>query len=573
MLENALTLANAGYRVFPLEPGGKRPLIETGVKAATRDTPLIDWWWTRWPDAGIGIATGEGLVVIDVDEPGAEELLALPDTFRVSTSKGYHLYYRGDGRNTASKLAPGVDTRGDGGYVKAWDLAEIPETWELAELPQNICAKIAKQETANDKPENPGEYDESHLNRIIDGWEEAISGRNGNDVTFRLGCVLRNAGATMATALRVVTESAWNSRLSTPWTYTELAEGPIGSAYKYAQEGATKTPSAVFGEPPAPPPNPFKPLGISDLAKLPPVEWIIQDTIPAGEVAMIYGPAGHGKSFIVLDMLARASLGLPWGGLDTKPGMMVYATGEGLRGLGARASALQDHIGQPLDRLGFVTAMPRAGDRQSVQDFIDALTPDSPSVVVLDTLWRFMLGLDDSSNKDAGMAMAAIDHIRRELGCAVIVIHHATKDGRGYRGASALEAAVEAKLSVTQGDGVIETRIEKQKDGELWKAKHWRLEAKGDSAIVMPTRPLASPEESQYLARVTAAKMILADAGVPVALNALAQAVAEATSDAPELVLAGVKRSLAEWAKKAPSHVLQLGGKGRGNETVFQAAV
>ena len=571
MLENALTLANAGYRVFPLEPGGKRPLIETGVKAATRDTPLIDWWWTRWPDAGIGIATGEGLVVIDVDEPGAEEPLALPDTFRVSTSKGYHLYYRGDGRNTASKLAPGVDTRGDGGYVKAWDLVEIPETWELAELPQNICAKIAKPLVETPKPESEGEYDADHLKRLIDGWETAVSGRNGNDVTYRLGCALRNAGSPLEQALRLVAESAWNTSLHEAWSYEELKEGPIGSAYKYAQEGATKTPSAVFGEPPAPPPNPFKPLVINDLLKLPPVEWVIQDTIPAGEVAMIYGPAGHGKSFIVLDMLARASLGLPWGGLDTKPGMMVYATGEGLRGLGARASALQDHIGQPLDKLRFVTAMPRAGDKQSIQDFIDALRPDSPSVVVLDTLWRFMLGLDDSSNRDAGVAMAAIDHIRHELGCSVVVIHHATKDGRGYRGASALEAAVEAKLSVTQEDGVIETRVEKQKDGELWKAKHWRLEAKGDSAIIMPTRPLASPEESQYMARVTAAKMILADAGVPVALNALAQAVAEATSDAPELVLAGVKRSLTEWAHKVPECVLHHGGKGRGNETVFRA--
>jgi len=52
---------------MPLVPGGKRPLTDHGVKDATTDEATIRGWWARWPDANIGIATGHGLVVIDVD--------------------------------------------------------------------------------------------------------------------------------------------------------------------------------------------------------------------------------------------------------------------------------------------------------------------------------------------------------------------------------------------------------------------------------------------------------------------------------------------------------------------------
>ena len=74
---------------------------------------------------------GSGIFVLDVDgQAGSDSLvkwdsdgLLIPNTLRVETSRGSHLYFawptEGAVRNSASKLAPGVDVRGEGGYVIA----------------------------------------------------------------------------------------------------------------------------------------------------------------------------------------------------------------------------------------------------------------------------------------------------------------------------------------------------------------------------------------------------------------------------------------------------------------------
>lgn len=90
-------------------------------------------WWRRWKYANVGLLTGStaGLVVVDLDgEEGCRTFLELqqrhgscPETRWVRTgSGGWHAYFAHPGGamgNTARKLGPGVDTRGDQGYVVA----------------------------------------------------------------------------------------------------------------------------------------------------------------------------------------------------------------------------------------------------------------------------------------------------------------------------------------------------------------------------------------------------------------------------------------------------------------------
>ena len=146
----AVALARVGFRVFPALPGEKRPAVGNGVNAASMDLDRVRKWWSKgqW---NVGVATGEGLVVIDCDagkpwpykdsapphgvENGADMLVVLAeshgeagdgswmfDTMSVRTpSGGMHFYYslpKGvKVGNSAGKLAPWVDVRGDGGYV------------------------------------------------------------------------------------------------------------------------------------------------------------------------------------------------------------------------------------------------------------------------------------------------------------------------------------------------------------------------------------------------------------------------------------------------------------------------
>jgi hypothetical protein len=133
MLKAALAYARRGVPVFPCEPGAKRPLTRNGHWDATKDPHAIGRWWRRWPSANVAIPTGKksGVVVLDVDPNagGSESLgklervgVPVPKTARARTGGGgIHVFFRypreREIRNSAGLLGPGLDVRGEGGYV------------------------------------------------------------------------------------------------------------------------------------------------------------------------------------------------------------------------------------------------------------------------------------------------------------------------------------------------------------------------------------------------------------------------------------------------------------------------
>jgi hypothetical protein len=122
LLEAALGYARQGLRVHPCRAGDKKPLTRWGSQATTAEY-IIRMWWTRWPDAMIAVCTGNGLVVVDVDpRHGAEQdVEACEETLTVTTPGGgwHHYYHASQPVPNAVGLLPGVDIRGDGGYVIA----------------------------------------------------------------------------------------------------------------------------------------------------------------------------------------------------------------------------------------------------------------------------------------------------------------------------------------------------------------------------------------------------------------------------------------------------------------------
>ncbi|MEO9030055.1 MAG: bifunctional DNA primase/polymerase [Ktedonobacteraceae bacterium] len=65
----ALHYVRVGLPVFPLQPQGKAPLVKQGVYAATTNEGQIVSWWRQFPQANIGMPTGQptNRVVLDVD--------------------------------------------------------------------------------------------------------------------------------------------------------------------------------------------------------------------------------------------------------------------------------------------------------------------------------------------------------------------------------------------------------------------------------------------------------------------------------------------------------------------------
>lgn len=148
LLKHALYYANTmGWAVIPLHSivegrctcgnnqcasPGKHPLVSSGLHGASKDPDQIIWWWNKWPYANIGIRTGieSGLSVIDVDPRHGGDLSLetfeqyIPDTvMQLTGGGGYHFLFKHPAGNTRVKcrtnVLPGIDIRGDGGYIVA----------------------------------------------------------------------------------------------------------------------------------------------------------------------------------------------------------------------------------------------------------------------------------------------------------------------------------------------------------------------------------------------------------------------------------------------------------------------
>ena len=92
-----------GWRVLPIRPRAKTPLLDHWPERASTDLETIRSWWRQWPDAGAGILTGapSGLAVLDVDgdvgEDSAHALIkangAISDTVEALTGGGHHILF------------------------------------------------------------------------------------------------------------------------------------------------------------------------------------------------------------------------------------------------------------------------------------------------------------------------------------------------------------------------------------------------------------------------------------------------------------------------------------------------
>jgi len=172
-LEYALYYASIGWNVFPVyemegdkcscgrtdcNSQGKHPRLRDGLTSATTDETLINGWWTVFPNANIGVRTGEisGFLVVDIDGEG-ELPEKMPSTVCQTTgSGGQHLLYKypNDGLKykSGTHIFPSVDSRADGGYIVVspsnhksgdnytWDIA--PNEIDMEDAPSFWLDKI-----------------------------------------------------------------------------------------------------------------------------------------------------------------------------------------------------------------------------------------------------------------------------------------------------------------------------------------------------------------------------------------------------------------------------------------------
>lgn len=328
MKQWALHYAGMGLAVFPIKPRSKQPLTEHGLKDASKNPAQIEGWWSQWPTANIGIATGAvsgGLVVIDLDvdkDKGLDgrvtlreweaEHEKLPDStwLAITGRGGYHYFYHDTStiRNRTG-IYEGIDIRGDGGYVVAppsihpngniYEWEQDPMLYPLAEANGAVFDFLVGPVSREPEP-IPFELPE----QIPDGQRTTAM--------VKLVCSQQAKGLSDE-AIRAAVRAENEAKCVPPLTDQELEREVFPALTRYQKGTAPYT--ATYNHKT----RSFQPIikkGPVNLVSMDTVEekepeWLVTDYIPRGQITVLAGDGGSGKTTIWCSIAAAVSSGGP----------------------------------------------------------------------------------------------------------------------------------------------------------------------------------------------------------------------------------------------------------------------
>jgi AAA domain len=241
-----------------------------------------------------------------------------------------------------------------------------------------------------------------------------------------------------------------------------------------------------------------------------PPQFIVEGLFEEHSVVGVVGPPESGKSLLLQEMALCVALGVPFHGRRTKRGLVVYLVGEGQHGLRRRFQALETRYKDQLD--GEIVPFRTAEVATSLIDPLEvarvqmAIAKHEASLemqltlLIVDTLARFISPGDESKAMDMGSYLAAIDTLRG--GAAAVSLHH---PGHGEsvraRGSSSFKAGLDTEFSVACENQIVTVTCQKMKDGAKPEPFSFKIEpattrmATEDGAPVMSV--LLTPTDPQ----------------------------------------------------------------------------
>ena len=572
MLERALAWAAAGWPVFPCY---EKPIKEWQKLATTDELTIRNWDWE-----GAKVCAVPGLVgcfVIDVDVKNGKQgehslsLLEAEHGFEAweipqqqTPSGGRHLFFGGFARTSVQRaLGEGLDTRGgsqDGGLGFIYCYEETPPTLaaNCEAAPETLLAVLRGvgdvRDTSEETQKPRVELDQpANVERALAHLRQCPVPGEGerNMETFKLVCVLKDLGLSMAKVFEVVEDhpsvtgdpplckeseeefnttvrSAYKSGQLQPGIHAidEEARNAAAAGFNLATEGVGSNDTGrTKGR------KRFT-LWSEERDKAPP-PWLIRGLLAKVSLAGVYGPGGSYKSFIILDAaLAIAQGATEWAGLQiTDPGApIVYVAGEG--SATGRAKAWEAVKGEVYGDKFVTYHGLDLSDPTQLQGFqsdlqeLHGIWGRPPGLVIFDTLARAAPGQDENSAKDMGVIVQAADDIKTFCQCCVTLIHHTPKGKEEWRGSGAVWNALDTGILVRRGKvpGSASIRLERQKDGVAGKSWAITLEEvatgrkDGDedekSLVVKTIEPRVKEEQAQASNAKVAVQARMKDAAV-----------------------------------------------------------
>ena len=499
--------------------------------AATSDRAEIKRMFGAPSARLIAIPTGKinNLIVVDVDikngQPGMDWLNenseALPQTRTHKTrSGGLHLLFRPPAeveiRNSASRVAPGVDVRGEGGYViiPPSDGYQVADATDPAEMPRwliRACLRpespVASPPKAHDPITEGGSlWGLTALDGEIEEIKRAPFGRQEitlNEAALKIGAIVAGGHLSESVARQALI-SAGNTMSSAsgdrPWTSTEIEEKITRGMKDGAASPRRPKDRILNGNHQKPYVEPQK-VNVDELQQVPPrkdnskhpevfeyftfadavlsieVEDFVEGLLIENAMSVVYGESNSGKTFWTTDMALHVAAGRSWNGREVKQGPVVYCALEGAHGIKNRIAAFKEYYGMEDQIIPFVVIPvsmnlldPNADADTlvaTIRDVVKLFDAKDAILIIIDTLSRALAGGNENAPEDMGALVSTGDKIRALTKAHLAWIHHSGKDtAKGARGHSSLRAASDTEIEITVDGQVRQAQVRKQRDLE-----------------------------------------------------------------------------------------------------------
>jgi predicted transcriptional regulator len=226
---------------------------------------------------------------------------------------------------------------------------------------------------------------------------------------------------------------------------------------------------------------PLRLIAADKLGDLPPTAILGTTRFVARGLNVVFGASGSYKSFYVLGKALQVAQSIP----------VVYVAAEGSYGLNARVAAWCQHHRLPPGNLHFLCNEINLRDEAAVKTLAQATASIKPRFIVIDTLARCMLGGDENSAKDVGMAIHGCFLLQQTFSASICLVHHNNRADRGERGSGALRGAADTMIEVVAGgDGLIRISCSKTKDTEPWETEDLVFKPVADSGVLVSAASL-----------------------------------------------------------------------------------
>lgn len=243
---------------------------------------------------------------------------------------------------------------------------------------------------------------------------------------------------------------------------------PDSSGYDTAE-------AILAGTKPAKAPQVVDWLTPAECAALPSRGYIIKGLIAPGDLALIFGGPGLGKSCIAPRLAYAIAQGEPVFGRRVRHGRVLYIAAEDGHGMRARVTALMSEMGDAPDLLLAVGLSDFMEPKGAAELALAAKVAEVvPAVVFIDTVAAGFPGLRENEAGAEGMGRV-VDFARGLIRAAskdnrplaVVLIHHVPKgDASTPRGHGLLHGDADVALALSRDDaGLIRANFTKNRNG------------------------------------------------------------------------------------------------------------